>query len=667
MIIKKLKNLQMSIQGQILHIKHEPGQLNLRIQNDQGAINEVTLNTNIYYPCKQGDLIGIILDDKDPNSIPWLTVPMKIDDWIFLMICVLKMPGRDAVKFFYAIKRIFEIDTQIDLYHFISTRSQIYNYRDFENPGIHLTVYEIHAIFNVWNKHNLERNIKLLGLKQETIRLLEELSYSYLEIREICTTNPLALLPLEYGHALRLAKTYGVTYTKREIAMAKLLREKFAVSHERKILYTDIGGIDFECAERFGLKYTNKRILLNYHSKAIETFYDLIKKVKTNEVIKYFPEIAKIAFLDKQQQKTVWLAGQQSFLCITGGAGVGKTTVLLKIFEMFYKEQDTYILSFTGKVISKIKHTLNSAKLEEKIMTIHRFLIEHDKANKDITLIIDEASMLDIMLLNRLLIRVSSKNVRLILIGDPRQLQPLSYGKPFIELLNKLDDKYIVTLKNDYRRLRENKINCVLDDILSFKLPVANEDFNIMYSKPNFFSYINKFSFKHLLQMTILCPYNTDTKSINTYLDNKFCKSPIIDKTGGKFYVGQKVMVTRNFTKQNYFNGETYVITKIHTSNKVKTLEFDDNPELNVPLNFGNISDDFISSEFLTSAWCITIHKSQGSEFDNVIVYIPKSTRFINNEMIYTALSRTKKKLLVYLGFGANEFLKCIKRRENKK
>lgn len=657
----------MSIHGQIVHIKHNPGQLCLRIENTQGAIQEVTLNTNIYYPCRTGDLIGVVLDEKDKDAIPWLTVPQKIGDWIFMMVCFPKMPGRDAAKFFYGVKRIFELDTNAELYNFISSRSQIFNYYDFEHPEIHLSPYEIHTIMHTWNKHNLERNIKLLGLKQDIIRNLEDLGYSHLEIRKICTTNPLSLLPLEYSHALRLAKTYGVKYNKQEIIMAKLLREKFAVSHERKILHTDIGGIDFDCADRFGLKYANKRILLNYHSKAIETFWDLIHKIKNNSIIKYNPELEKIAFLDKQQQKTVWLAGQQSFLCITGGAGVGKTTVLLKIFEMFHYDQDTYILSFTGKVISKIKNTLNSVELEKQIMTIHRFLVEYDKLNRDITIIIDEASMLDIMLLNRLLVRISCKNARLILIGDPRQLQPLSYGKPFIQLLNKLGDKYIVTLKNDYRRLKENKINVVLDSILSFNLPTSNEDFNIMYSKNNFFNYINKFSFKQILQMTMLCPYNTETNNINTYLDNKFCKSPVVDRNRGKFYVGQKVMVTKNFTKQNYFNGETYIITKIHTSNKAKTLEFDDNPELNIPLDFGNIGDDYISSKHLVSAWCITIHKSQGSEFDNVLVYIPKSTRFINNEMIYTALSRAKKKLLLFLGFTSNEFLKCVKRRENKK
>lgn len=295
------------------------------------------------------------------------------------------------------------------------------------------------------------------------------------------------------------------------------------------------------------------------------------------------------------------ISNKNKIECIYGPAGSGKTTKLVSIKADYY-------LAFTGKAVDRIKEVLPDKC--DKVLTIHSFLGKQENVN---ILVLDEASMVNSQLLSCLLKRC----MRLICIGDPNQLQPIGVGAPFTALLRTNVKK--TRLMNVYRN--KGSILSGLLDVLKNRLPQTLDDsISIVDADMNYV--INQ-------DAVIITPFRKEVNEINERV------------FPGKINVGMNVIVTKN--SPTVFNGMIGTVEEIEEDHAI--VDFG---ERVIPVHL----------EFLEKAAAITVHKSQGSEFERVVFYLPRYDDFVTKELVYTAMSRAKQKLTVVA--NSDVLLKCI-------
>ena len=388
------------------------------------------------------------------------------------------------------------------------------------------------------------------------------------------------------------------------------------------------------------------------------------KNDKLNEIIKQIESNFNISYNDSQKE-AIKDSFIKNFLVITGGPGTGKTTILKAIIELYKMvnkskksqiEEDVALLAPTGRAAKR----MSEATLF-KASTIHRFLKwnkendtflinEYNKSTVKLV-IVDESSMIDTYLFSNLLKGISV-NTKIILIGDYDQLPSVGPGQVLydiitsktlkVDYLNKLyrqkEGSNIIELAYNIREgvflkdicnvcedltFIECKSNMILENICEIAMTykdVNYRDFQIlapMYKTINGIDNINQ-----KLQ-SIFNPDSTEKKSL---------------KIGDFIYrEDDKVIQLTNQPDDNIYNGDIGIIQKIITGSKKEIyIDFDGNLVKYTPSNFTNFK----------LAYAISIHKSQGSEFDIVIIPIEKRfNRMLYRRLIYTAVTRCKKKL----------------------
>ncbi len=383
---------------------------------------------------------------------------------------------------------------------------------------------------------------------------------------------------------------------------------------------------------------------------------------------------------DKVQKQAITTALSSGMLVLTGGPGTGKTTTLKAIIA---------ILKENGSKISLAAPTGRAAKrmselCKEEAKTIHRLLeVEWGENDRQIfkrneknpleadCIIVDELSMMDIKLFEALL-RAMRADCRLILVGDVDQLPSVGAGN----VLNDIIESGVVSvvrLEKIFRQAQKSFIVTNAHRIINGEMPKTSQnesDFYIANSnKPD--ELITSLYSKRLREKfgftpentQVLCPSKmrkTGTVNINNRLqsiinpENLMVKKEIKRK-GFVLREGDKVMQVRNnydvlWTKKNgesgsgIFNGDIGVLEKIDKQNSTITVIFDDKTAIFT----GEEIDD------ITLAYAITVHKSQGSEFDCVILPVcdlPPQLKYRN--LLYTAVTRAKK-MLIIVGKGAD-------------
>lgn len=383
--------------------------------------------------------------------------------------------------------------------------------------------------------------------------------------------------------------------------------------------------------------------------------------------------------LNGEQTDAVLASLNKGVSIITGGPGTGKTTIVRCILEMFKQLNNKVLLCApTGRASKRLAET---SGIEAK--TIHRALEmnptegegffhrnENNPLDADIV-IIDEVSMVDVTLLYHLAKALKS-TARLILVGDKDQLPSVGAGNVLRDLI---ESKKIHTtqLVNIYRQGNDSLIITNAHLINSGKMPVIdNTSRDFFYENgndlaknsetivdlvttrlPNYFGYKPE-------KIQVLAPMKAGPcgiDNLNKRLQmtiNPYYQGVELSTDFTKFHVNDKVMQIQNNYEMEFvkyesngttqtgtgvFNGDIGYISRIDPDTHEVTIRFDD----------GKICRYAQTDLYqITLAYAITIHKSQGSEFDCVVIpLVPGAPIIITRNLLYTAITRAKKTVVL--------------------
>ncbi len=380
------------------------------------------------------------------------------------------------------------------------------------------------------------------------------------------------------------------------------------------------------------------------------------------------------------QKKAIMEAVKNSVFILTGGPGTGKTTVVRAILRIFESMGlDIALATPTGRAAKRLSE---ASGMEAK--TIHRMLEMDYRAEEGTTfrrdenclldedvIIIDEASMIDLYLMEALL-RAIRPGARLIMIGDANQLPPVGAGYVFRDII--ASDRFSsVELTHIFRQARESLI------VTNAHLVNRGEHIDLMKKDGDFFYLPSDNDEQTATIIAGLCKTRLPRAYGATVYDgiqvitpsrkgqdgtemlNAALQAAINPPETGKkekkfldhtFREGDKVMQTRNnydiaWTKNGIegfgiYNGDIGMIREINIVGQTFTIDFD-----------GRIAEyDFMMAEELELAYAITVHKSQGSEYPIVVIPLYRYTpKLLTRNLFYTAITRAQQ-MVILVGCG---------------
>lgn len=370
--------------------------------------------------------------------------------------------------------------------------------------------------------------------------------------------------------------------------------------------------------------------------------------------------------LSQSQKKAVSLALKYKVLVITGGPGVGKTTLVNSILRIIRAKQAEILLCApTGRAAKRLSE---STGLESK--TIHR-LLEFDpkqfgfKRNRDNPLesdivVVDEASMIDVVLMNQLL-KAIPDSTALLLVGDVDQLPSVGPGAVLSDVISS-DILPVVRLTEIFRQAATSKIIINAHRINDGKMPLRDqkqEELSDFYFVPaetpeeisdKLLQVVceripARFQLDAVKDIQVLTPMNRGglgTRSMNIELQKRLNTSggPQITKFGWTYGAGDKVLQTVNNYDKEVFNGDIGTISSIDLEESELIIEFDGR----------EVKYDVNELDEISLAYAASIHKSQGSEYPAVV--IPLATQhfmMLERNLLYTGVTRGKR-LVVIIG-----------------
>jgi len=364
--------------------------------------------------------------------------------------------------------------------------------------------------------------------------------------------------------------------------------------------------------------------------------------------------------LSDEQKQAIESVIRHKVLCIVGEGGVGKTTIVSALLQILNAQNKQVTLCApTGRAAQRLLDITGS-----EAYTIHRLLApnrQHNTNNKPNPLkadffIIDEASMLDVMLMSRLL-RTLPDHAGLLIIGDANQLSAVGAGSVLEDIIRS-DILPVVTLSEIFRQTAHSQIlfnarNILRGEMLQPSID-RDSDFQTIHCK-------NKQSIETELKalLTKKLTKKITTESINTiqiltpmreghlgthYLNKQlqawFNPEPTahIMHKNQRLGVGDKVMQIINNYDKGVFNGETGIIQSVCSD------------QSNVTVKFKKEWVTYTLQELkqIELAYAITIHKSQGSQYPVVIITLAQShNRMLERRLIYTAVTRAQQQVFL--------------------
>ena len=472
-----------------------------------------------------------------------------------------------------------------------------------------------------------------------------------------------------------LSMTYGHTYFSKEEVNSYLFRVlKVEVSEkvvadaynsllvDERIVIKDDRLYLWEMYEAETLIARRLRLLAHEDKIKYKNLDTKIKEIETHYGIVYTDE----------QLDAIKLAITRKVAIITGGPGTGKTTILKGILDLYKVlsssdkirlNEQIALLAPTGRASKRMSEVTNF-----EASTIHRFL----KWNKDTNrfqineynkssvsfVIVDEASMIDTMLLANLLKGLKS-SCHIIFVGDANQLPSVAAGDVLNDMIES-KELPVYALKNWHRQGSDSKIipfaHRINEGILDRELLNSGSDLEFIPCRDNEIIEVigNVCKDYNSYDLQVLAPIYKNRNgiyAINDHLQRLWNpKSPSKKEIEGNesiYREKDKVIQLANMKDESVFNGDIGIIDRIKLlGNKELYIDYDGNLVKYTKSMLQNF----------TLGYAISIHKSQGSEFDTVLIPFTFDYRkMLYRKLIYTGVTRCKKKLILVGDINALE------------
>ena len=385
--------------------------------------------------------------------------------------------------------------------------------------------------------------------------------------------------------------------------------------------------------------------------------------IDPDKAIPWVEKRTKLA-LAESQREAIRIALASKVLVITGGPGVGKTTLIKSILKILLaKTVSIALCAPTGRAAKRLA---DSAGIEAK--TIHRLLETDPRTGRfrrteelpldcDL-LVVDETSMVDVPLMQAL-VRALPDQASLLLVGDVDQLPSVGSGQVLVDIISS-GALPVVRLTEIFRQVAESRIITNAHRINQGLMPdlahVEGADFYFVdaldpeESVRKLLAIVQnrvpkRFGLDPIRDIQVLCPMNRGglgARSLNIELQ-KVLNPPgeiRIERFGWTFCPGDKVMQVENDYDKDVYNGDLGIVSRIDVEEGEVVVVFEDRK---VTYGFGELDE-------LALAYATTIHKSQGSEYPAVI--IPLTTQhypMLQRNLVYTGVTRGKG-LVVLVG-----------------
>jgi exodeoxyribonuclease V alpha subunit len=450
----------------------------------------------------------------------------------------------------------------------------------------------------------------------------------------------------------------------------------------------------------------NRLYLYRYHQYETKLLNHLLFKSKSEISGLYLSGLTQ--FMDRLfandsehslQRQAVEIAIKKQLCIVSGGPGTGKTTVAAKIIAaVIHVSESTPLIHLTaptGKAAQRLQESLNEVKqtldcpkeiieaMPNEAMTIHRLLKskylspyfkhDHDNPLPSDMVIVDEASMIDLALMSKLVMALR-KESRLIILGDKDQLASVDPGAILGDICRESEHSSLkpcmVHLTKNYRFGESsgiykaavavnagdsNKLLNIIDNISSYS-DIAwkdYQDFSIKKAlsenisrQSRYLNYQNnpRQALMALNTFRVLCAVRKGphgVEKINHTIAELMASKGLIQPTR-RWYHGRPIMITKNDHGIGLYNGDIGLILKDRDDQNMLKAFFigsDNNIKKILPARLPEHETVF----------AMTVHKSQGSEFDHVLLVLPeKPSKVLTRELIYTGITRSRKHIEIW-------------------
>jgi exodeoxyribonuclease V alpha subunit len=397
------------------------------------------------------------------------------------------------------------------------------------------------------------------------------------------------------------------------------------------------------------------------------SLHEVVKGIESEQGIEYA----------EMQLEALGLAAKNGVLALTGGPGTGKTTTvrgILMLFDEFGLK--TSLCAPTGRAAKRLSelcgreaatiHRLLGASLDENGM--HMFDHDEDNPLSADAVIVDESSMIDILLMHALL-KAMKSGCRLIMVGDADQLPPVGPGNMFLDVIRS-GVMPVIALHEIFRQAGDSGIVKSAHKVNNGVMPDLAEkhpDFFFMHrqTEEQLAETVVELCSRRLpenmgispAQIQVLSP--TRKKTSGTVALNELLREKINPRSVSKkekqygdfvYRTGDKVMQIRNnydilwespdkrIKGSGIYNGDVGVIADIDSDRELVTVDFEDKL---VAYTYDMLSE-------LEPAFAMTVHKSQGSEYHAVVLAMTSAASvLLSRGVLYTAMTRAKSLLII--------------------